>query len=121
MTFDLYIWPWKSDLQGQIRCVSTTEIEACVQEMLHAKFGAFFRHVTVVPKSDPKSQHYVELSKDRKIGSKKVRVKRTIGFAKTYKILERPMNDIETVLSERILFSCFMLCIMRPNIVPENA
>ena len=62
-----------------------------------------------------------QLRSDRKIASKRVHVERVIGLAKTYKILERPMNDIETVLAERIIFSCFMLCNFRPIIVPENA
>ena len=61
-----------------------------------------------------------EVLKDRKIASKRVHVERVIGLAKTYKILVSPMNDVETVLGSHIVFCCFMLCNMRPCIVPNN-
>ena len=54
-----------------------------------------------------------EVLKDRKIASKRVHVERIIGYAKTYKILTSPMNDIETILGSQIVFSCFMLCHIR--------
>ena len=38
--------------------------------------------------------HASELERDRKIASKCVHVERIIGFAKTFKILERPINHI---------------------------
>ena len=62
-----------------------------------------------------------EMSHDRKIASKRVHVERVIGLAKTYKILREPLNDVETILGERIIFSCFMLCNMRNCIVPYDA
>lgn len=62
-----------------------------------------------------------ELEKDRKIASKRVHVERIIGLAKTFKILERPLNDIETYLGDHIIFCCFMLCNMRSTIVPVDA
>ena len=62
-----------------------------------------------------------EMSHDRKIASKRVHVERVIGLAKTYKILREPLNDVEAILGERIIFSCFMLCDMRNCIVSHDA
>ena len=62
-----------------------------------------------------------ELEKDRKIASKRVHVERIIGLAKTFKILQRPLNDVETYLGDHILSCCFMLCNMRSTIVPVDA
>ena len=61
------------------------------------------------------------LDRNRKIASKRVHVERIIGLAKTYRILERPLNDIETVLGNRIVYCCFMLCNMRSCMVPSDA
>jgi hypothetical protein len=59
--------------------------------------------------------------KDRKIASKRVHVERIIGLAKTYKILQRPMNNTESALATQIIKVCFFLCNFRASIVPRNA
>jgi len=59
--------------------------------------------------------------RDRKIASKRVHVERVIGLAKTYKILTRPLNQTESVLSSDIIFVCFMLINFRQCIVPRHA
>lgn len=61
-----------------------------------------------------------EVLHDRKIARHRVHVERVIGLAKTYKILVTPLNATETVLGSHIVFVCFMLCNMRPCIVPNN-
>jgi hypothetical protein len=59
--------------------------------------------------------------KDRTIASKRVHVERVIGLGKTYKILCRPLNQTESVLSSDIIFVCYMLVNFRKCIVPRNA
>lgn len=59
--------------------------------------------------------------KDRKIASKRVHVERMIGLAKTYKILQQPMNNTEAGLATQIIKVCFYLCNFRANIIPKNA
>lgn len=59
--------------------------------------------------------------KDRKISSKRVHIERLIGLAKTFKILQEPMNATETALGSEIVFICCMLCNFRTCIVPRNA
>ena len=59
--------------------------------------------------------------KDRKIASKRVHVERIIGLAKTYKILQQPMNNTESALATQIIHVCFYLCNFRANIVPKDA
>jgi hypothetical protein len=51
--------------------------------------------------------------KDRKISSKRVHVERSIGLAKTYKILTHPMNKVETALATQISTVVFTLCNFR--------
>ena len=64
---------------------------------------------------------FLKMDRDRKIVSQTVHIERIIGLAKTYEILERPLNDTETVLGNRIVYCCFTLCNMRPCIVPSDA
>ena len=59
--------------------------------------------------------------KDKKIASKRIHIERLIGLAKTYKILQEPMNATETALGSEIIFICCMLCNFRTCIVPRNA
>lgn len=59
--------------------------------------------------------------KDRKIASKRVHVERIIGLAKTFKILQHPMNNTESALATQIIKVCFYLCNFRANIVPRHA
>jgi len=59
--------------------------------------------------------------KDKKIASKRIHIERLIGLAKTYKILQEPMNTTETALGSEIIFICCMLCNFRTCIVPRNA
>lgn len=59
--------------------------------------------------------------KDRAISSKRVHIERIIGLAKTYKILQEPLNVTETKLASEITFVCFMLCNFKPCIIPETA
>ena len=59
--------------------------------------------------------------KDRKIASKRVHVERIIGLAKTYKIIQQPMNNTESALATQIVTVCFRLCAWRLSIVPKDA
>ena len=59
--------------------------------------------------------------KDRKIASKRVHVERVIGLAKTYKILQHPMNNTESAMATQIVRVCFYLCNFRLCIVPKDA
>lgn len=61
------------------------------------------------------------LAKDRKISSKRVHIKRIIGLAKTYKILDGPLNASETSLSDDIIKVCFMLINFRKPIIDDKA
>ena len=59
--------------------------------------------------------------KDRKIASKRVHIERLIGLAKTYKILQHPMNFCDSILGTRIIFICCMMCNFKNRIVSKNA
>lgn len=59
--------------------------------------------------------------KDRRIANKRVHIERIIGLAKTYKILQQPMNNTESGLATQIIHLCFYLCNFRANIVPKDA
>ena len=58
---------------------------------------------------------------DKKISSKRIHVERLIGLGKTYKILKGPLNASQTLLSEEIVFVCYMLCNFRNPIVDPDA
>ncbi len=58
--------------------------------------------------------------RDRKISSKRIHVERFIGLAKSYRILQQPLNGSETLLASDIIFCCFMLCNFRSCIVPTD-
>ena len=58
---------------------------------------------------------------NRKISSKRVHIERIIGLAKTFKILQEPMNSSKTKLSSEIIYICFMLCNFKNCIVPSYA
>ena len=57
------------------------------------------------------------LRKDRQIASKRIHVERVIGYAKTYKILTKPLSFKKTELSNRIVKLCFYLVNFRECIV----
>lgn len=59
--------------------------------------------------------------RDRKIASKRVHIERIIGLAKTYKILQQPMNVTESALASEIIFVCCMMCNFRNCIIPTTA
>lgn len=59
--------------------------------------------------------------KDRRIASKRVHVERIIGLAKTFKILQNPLNNTESSLASEIIRVCFFLCNFRSGIVPSDA
>lgn len=59
--------------------------------------------------------------RDRRISSKRVHIERIIGLGKTFKILTHALNFSETKLSSDIIFTCFMLCNFRRQIVPRDA
>jgi len=59
--------------------------------------------------------------KDRKIASKRVHVERSIGLAKTYKILQQPMNSTESCLGTQIIGVCFFLSNFRKCIISPDA
>ena len=58
--------------------------------------------------------------KDRKIASKRVHVERVIGLAKQYKILTKKMDIQRVPYGGRIIYVCFALLNLRPNIVPNH-
>ena len=58
--------------------------------------------------------------KDRKIASKRVHVERVIGLAKQYKILTTKMDIQRVPYGGRIIYVCFALLNLRPNIVPRH-
>ena len=59
--------------------------------------------------------------RDRKIASKRVHIERIIGLAKTYKILQQPMNVTESALASEIIFVCCMICNFRNCIISTTA
>jgi len=59
--------------------------------------------------------------RDRKIASKRVHIERIIGLAKTYKILQQPMNVTESALASEIIFVCCMMCNFRNCIISTTA
>ena len=59
--------------------------------------------------------------KDRRIASKRIHVERIIGYAKTFKILKRPLPNDKFLLADRIIHVCFLLTNFRNNIVGELA
>ena len=61
-----------------------------------------------------------DLSKDRKIASKRVIIERVIGMAKSYKILEGRLDENEALMGTQIIFACFMLGNFRNCLVTEN-
>lgn len=61
------------------------------------------------------------LAKDRKIASKRVHIERLIGSAKTYKILNGPLESSEIILIDDIITVCVMLCNLRKPIVNKYA
>ena len=58
--------------------------------------------------------------KDRKIASKRVHVERVIGLAKQYKILTTKMDTQRVPYGGKIIYVCFALLNLRPNIVPRH-
>ena len=59
--------------------------------------------------------------KDRRIASKRIHVERVNGYAKTFKILKRPLANDKLELIERIIHVCFLLTNFRNSIVGKWA
>lgn len=58
-----------------------------------------------------------KLKGNKKISSKRVHIERIMHIGKTYKILKKPLNSTETLISSDITFVCFMLCNFRKPIM----
>lgn len=59
--------------------------------------------------------------KDRRIASKRIHIERIIGYAKTFKILQFPMNHEKFALAGQIVHVCFLLTNFRTSIVGKWA
>ena len=59
--------------------------------------------------------------RDRRIASKRIHIERVIGYAKSFKILQRPIPKGKLALAGRIINVCFLLTNSRNSIVGENA
>lgn len=62
-----------------------------------------------------------ELITDRRIASKRIHVERSIGLAKTYKILKQELHHSKAYLARRIVTVCFLISNFRERIIDDYA